>query len=247
MICRLRLFPEQRCEVRTNGFEAGTGTRVAQGCQLASCPNLKPISPLIQLIAEDPVFPASDSVSFVPLSFPFYGVEEVGSSKPRNSEASRWAQFALPSHLWLLPVTVRCQRWSSRRCPEAQKEPRTTMLWLGWGYVVFGNPIAIYLSWVKCGYSPRLTLLGTMTSRKSPCVRKPPSMQTKLQSETGSAERGPLGTGASVYGPFMFDILSWGILLRFIKELHSKGRLYKNVLMSSYRWKLLPAPEPSRI
>lgn len=70
MICRLRLFPEQRCEVRTNGFEAGTGTRVAQGCQLASCPNLKPISPLIQLIAEDPVFPASDSVSFVPLSFP---------------------------------------------------------------------------------------------------------------------------------------------------------------------------------
>lgn len=250
MICRLQLFPVQRCEVRTNGFEAGTATRVAQGFQLALCPNLKPIIPLIQLIAENPVFPALDSVSSVPvysLVIPILWRWGGRVFQAQELEVSRWVQFALPSHLWLLPVTVCCQHWSSRRCPKAQKKPHTTMLWLRWECVVFGNPIAIYLSWVKWNYSPRLTLLGTMTSQKSPCMRKPPSMQAKLQRETGSVERGPLGTGALVYGPFVFDILSWGILLRFIKELHSKGRLYKNVLMSSYRWKLVPAPEPYRI
>lgn len=49
-----------------NGVEAGTGISVAQGCQLAPCPNLKPIIPLIQLVAEDPVFLALDAVSSVP-------------------------------------------------------------------------------------------------------------------------------------------------------------------------------------
>lgn len=67
VICRLQLFPEQPGEVRTNGFEAGTATRVAQGFQLALCPNLKPIIPLIQLIAENPLFPALDLVSSVPV------------------------------------------------------------------------------------------------------------------------------------------------------------------------------------
>lgn len=40
-------------------------------------------------------------------------------------------------------------------------------------------------------------------------------------------------------GCFMLDILSWGTLLKFIKELRSKGRAYKNVLMSFYRRRLV--------
>lgn len=184
-----------------NGFEAGTGTRDAQGCQRAPCPNLKPIIPLIQLIAEDPVFPALDSVSSVPTHSLVIHIlwhwggrvfqaqelrsQSVGSVCTAKSPLAASRDCPL-SALVLLTV-----------CPEVRKESRTTMLWLGWGCMVFGNPIAIYLSWVQWDYSPRLALLGIMTSRKSPCVRKPPSMQAKLQREAGAGRTRPAGYSSS--------------------------------------------------
>lgn len=44
--------------------------------------------------------------------------------------------------------------------------------------------------------------------------------------------------GLCFMGGLMFDILSWGTLFRFIEELRSKGRPYKNVLMSFHGWRL---------
>lgn len=127
-----------------NGFEAGTGTRAAQGCQLAPCPNLKPIIPLIQLIAEDPVFPALDSVSSVPthslvihilwrwggqaFQAQELGSQSVGSVCTAKSPLAASHDCPL-SALVLLTV-----------CSEAQKEPRTTMLWLDGGAWYLGTP-----------------------------------------------------------------------------------------------------------